>query len=200
MSKILKLAGASILALALMVGMVVPALAAPSPSSPWVDDFDGQFLTGEVVSIGDQEFVIQSGEEELVIAVDGDTLYYQLSGPELVREWLRQRLHTRQHYQEQLMAQEENGQGNGQGKGQGNGQGFQNRTRAEVASCAQLRLQSQLCQMEGALQTETICGRWLRNFGAEAEFADISAGDKVAVWVVDGTSLAHGVLIIEPAD
>jgi hypothetical protein len=38
-------------------------------------------VRGKVLTIGDQEFVIQSGEQELTISVDGNTKYFKLCVP-----------------------------------------------------------------------------------------------------------------------
>ncbi len=184
MSKVLKLAGASVLALALVLGMAIPALAAPDSAS-WVGDLEGELLRGEVLSIGDQEFVIQSGEEELTIAVGEATLYYQLSVPGQVMASAQQRWQLRQQNQTELKARVGNGQG----------QGSQNRVRAAVSARHQARLQNQLAQTEGA-PMPGLCFKGPCSFGGQAEFSDIAVGDSV-VMVVDG-NLARVVLIVKP--
>ncbi|MCX6011498.1 MAG: hypothetical protein NT134_04515 [Chloroflexi bacterium] len=175
MSKVITLAGVSILVVALVLGMAVPALAAPNASS-WVGDLEGELLRGEVISIGDQELVVQSGEDELTIAVGDDTLYYQLSMPGQVMASVQQRLQFRQQNQEELRARLGNGQC----------QGLKNRVRAAIEARNQVRLQNRISQMEGA-PLPGLC--WLRGhcpFGGQAEFADISVGDSVVVLAVDG--------------
>lgn len=140
MSKVLTLAGVSILALALVLGMAIPTLAAPNSAPSWVGDLEGELIRGEVVSIGDQKFAIQSEEEEITIVVADDTRYYQLSLPGQVMASARQRLQLHQQNQLELRAR----------VGNGHGWGRQNQVQAETAARNQLRLQNQLAQMEGA--------------------------------------------------
>jgi len=185
MSRVLTLTGVSILALALALGMAVPALAAPNSAS-WVGDLEGELLRGEVLSIGDQEFVIQYGEEELTIAVGDDTLYYQLSVPGQVMASAQQRWQLRQQNQTALRAQ----------VGNGHGWGRQNRVQAAVAARNQVRLQNRIAQTEGA----PLPGLYFRGpcpFGGQAEFADIAVGDSVVV-LAGEDNLAQVVLIIKP--
>jgi hypothetical protein len=186
MSKVLTLAGVSVLALALVLGMAAPALAAPNSAPSFVADLEGELLRGEVISIGDQEFAIQSGEEEFTIAVDDDTLYYQLSMPGQVMASAQQRLQLRQQNQLELRAQV------------GNGQcwGAPNRVRAAMEARNRVRLQSRVAQMERA--SRGLCGlRGFCPFGGQAEFADISVGDSVVV-LAGENNLAQVVLIIKP--
>jgi len=174
MSKVLTLAGVSILVVALVMGLAVPALAAPNSSS-WFDDLESELLRGEVISIGDQEFVIQSGEEELTIAVAEDTRYYQMSVPAKLMALARHRLQLEQQEQLELRTRV------------GNGHGLQNRVQAETATPNQVKRMPLL----------GLC--WLRGFcpfGGQAEFADIAVGDSVVVLAED--SLARVVLIIKP--
>ncbi len=185
MSKVITVTGISILALALalVLGMAVPALAAPNSAPSWVGDLEGELIRGEVVSIGDQEFAIQSGEEELTIAVADDTRYYQISTPGTSA---RQRLQLHQQNQLEIRAR----------VGHCHGWGRQNRVQAETAARNQLRLQNQLAQTEGAPRGLY----WLRGFcpfGGQAEFADIAVGDSVVV-LFGENNLARVVLIIKP--
>ena len=182
MSKVITVTGVSILALALVLGMAIPTLAAPNAPS-WVGDLEGEILRGEVVGIDDQEFAIQSGEEELTITVGDDTLYYQISTPGTSA---RQRLQLHQQNQLEIRAR----------VGNGHGWGRQNQVQAETAARNQLRLQNQLAQTEGAPRGLY----WLRGFcpfGGQAEFADIAVGDSVVV-LFGENNLARVVLIVEP--
>ncbi len=95
MSKVLKIAGVSVLALALVLGITIPVLA----SSSEADDARGEVVRGEVLSVGDQEFVIQSGEDELTIKVDGDTKYYENYVPGRIVSLVRQRIRLNQQYE-----------------------------------------------------------------------------------------------------
>jgi hypothetical protein len=95
MSKVLKIAGVSILAIGLILGITIPVLA----SSSGADDLQGDVVRGEVLSVGDREFVIQSGGEELAIEVDEDTEYYQNCVPERVVSLARQRIRLGEQYE-----------------------------------------------------------------------------------------------------
>lgn len=187
MPKVLTLAGVSVLALALVLGMAIPALAAPDSAPYWVGDLKGEVLRGDVLSIRDQEFAIQSGEEELAIAVDEGTEYYQMCVPKQIAALTQQRVQLRHQNQEEIRAQ----------AGHGHAWGLQNRIRARIEARNQVRLQPQLPQLERALLPELFWLRWLRFFGQEAEFADIAVGDSVVV-LVDENNLARVVLIIKP--
>ncbi len=80
--QVLKIAGVSILALGLVLGVALPGLAAPGSAPPQASDMPPKVLRGKVASIEEnQEFVIQSGEQELTISVDDDTKYYKLCVP-----------------------------------------------------------------------------------------------------------------------
>lgn len=180
MSRALTLAGVSVLVVALVLGMAAPALAAPNSEPPMVCNSENELLRGEVISIGDQEFVIQSGEEEITISVDSDTRYY-LAVPGAS---VRQRLQLEQQDREELRDRV------------GNGCGLQNRVRAALEAHNQVRLQDRMTPKKGAPRLG-LCCRWLRHFGEEAEFADIAVGDSVVVLAED--NLARVVLIIEPS-
>jgi hypothetical protein len=184
MKKLLALTGVSIVALALVLEMAVPALAAPNGPSPVNDSEDGR-LRGEVISIGDQEFVIQTGEEEITIAVDENTRYCQM--PRIMAA-VQQRLEIRQQDREQLMTRAENGQG----------QGRQNRLRTATAVCEQTRLRTRIALVEGTPLPRFFWLRCLCPFGGQAEFTDIAVGDSVVVLAED--NLAQVVMITKPAD
>jgi len=186
MPKVLTLAGVSVLALALVLGMVIPALAAPDSAPYWVGDLKGEVLRGEVLSIGDQKFVIQTEEGELTISVDEDTEYYKMCVLKQIVASVQQRVQLRHQNQEEIRAQARHG----------HAWGLQNRIRARVEARHQVRLQPQLPQLERALLPELLWLRWLRFFGGEAEFGDIAVGDRVVV-LAEGDNLAQGVLIIK---
>lgn len=187
MPKVLTLAGVSVLALALVLGMAIPALAAPDSAPYWLGGSKGEVLRGDVLSISDQEFVIQSGEEELTIAVDEDTRYYKMCVPKQIVVSVQQRVQLRHQNQEELRAQ----------AGHGHAWGLQNRIRARVEARSQVGLLNQISLLKRALLPELFWLRWLRFFGQEAEFADIAVGDSVVV-LVDENNLARVVLIIKP--
>jgi hypothetical protein len=181
MSRALTLTGVSVLVVALVLAMAAPALAAPNGPS-LVNDLEDGLLRGEVVSIGDQEFVIQTDDEEFSIAVDEDTRYY-LSVPGAS---VRQRLQLEQQDREKLRARV------------GNGQGLQKRVRTALEACNQLRLRSRIALAEGAPLPRFFWLRCLCPFGGQAEFTDIAVGDSVVVLAED--NLARVVLITKPAD
>jgi hypothetical protein len=94
MPKVLTIAGVSILALCLVLGVVLPSLAAPDKALLVADDSLAKIVKGKVTDIDEEYqeyFKIQSGEEELTISVDGNTKYYKLGVPgrivALVRQW-----------------------------------------------------------------------------------------------------------------
>ena len=95
MSKVLTIAGVSILALGLILGLALPALAAPGEAPPWAGDSQTRVVRGKVLSVGGQEFVIQSGEEELTIKVDENTKYYKLCVPERIMALARHQIELR---------------------------------------------------------------------------------------------------------
>ncbi|MBA7570356.1 MAG: hypothetical protein GH159_03950 [Dehalococcoidia bacterium] len=188
MSKVITVTGVSILALALALVLAVPALAAPNSAPSWVGDLEGELIRGEVVSIGDQKFAIQSGEEEITIVVADDTLYYQLSLPGQVMASARQRLQLHQQNQLELRARVGNSNGHGWGR--------QNQVQAAFEAHNQLRAQHRIAQTEGTPRGLY----WLRGFcpfGGQAEFADIAVGDSVVV-LFGENNLARVVLIIKP--
>ena len=65
---ILKVAVASVLALSLVLGLALPALADSDELFPWTEDFKARIVRGEVTEV-DQEnqeyFVVQSGDNEI---------------------------------------------------------------------------------------------------------------------------------------
>jgi hypothetical protein len=181
MSRLLALAGVSVLLMALVLAMAAPALAAPNGPS-LVNDLEDGLLRGEVVSIGDQEFVIQTGEEEITIAVDENTRYYlsALDQAALVM----QRLQLEQQERLELRAQV------------GNGHGLQNQVRTTVLACNQLKFQERLAQGKRAPLLGLCCLKGFCPFGGQAEFTDIAVGDSVVVLAED--NLAQVVLITKP--
>ncbi|MFC2062384.1 hypothetical protein ACFLS8_00315 [Chloroflexota bacterium] len=77
--KIWKVAAALTLAVVLALGVALPGLAAAGETVSVAGDCQPRMLRGEVLRIdeaGQTSFVIQSGEEELAIFVDGNTRYF----------------------------------------------------------------------------------------------------------------------------
>jgi hypothetical protein len=197
MPKILTIAGVSILVLGLVLGVALPGLAAPDEALPGADDSPAKVVKGKVLSVDEasQQFVIQSGEEELIISVDENTKYFKLSVPGRIVSLARHWMQFRNQNQEEM----------GVPDGQGMGLGLQNQIRARdlVQNQVRLRLQNQISQPETvplpAPQQAKL--KWLRPFGEESEFSDIEVGDRVVVLladVADSDYLAQQVLIIKP--
>jgi len=176
--KVLRIAGVSILALGLVLGMVLPALAASDSATPWADDSQTGMVRGKVLSADEenQEFVIQSGEEEVAISVDSDTKYFKLCVPGRIIALAQHRMELRNQNQEEIRALDQHQMG--------------------------LRQQDRICQLDngGTPEPKRLKLKQLRPFGEEAEFSDIAVGDRVAVWLAPGESgyLAEKVLIIKP--
>jgi hypothetical protein len=98
--QVLRIAGVSILALGLVLGIALPALAAPDAPQAWAQDFEGQIVKGKVVSVeeGNQEFVIKAGEDEVTVKVDENTEYLKICVPgrlTSLAQHLRLRIHDR---------------------------------------------------------------------------------------------------------
>jgi hypothetical protein len=198
MSKVLTIAGVSILVLGLVLGVALPGLAAPDEAPPEADDFQIGIVKGKVIDVDEEYqeyFKIQSGEDELTISVDENTKYFKLGVPgrivSLVRHWMQ----FRNQNQEEIGAPD----------GQDMGLGLQNRVRARdlVQNQVRLRLQNQISQPETVPLPEPQQAKLkrLHPFGEESEFSDIEVGDRVVVWladVADGDYLAKRALIIKP--
>jgi len=184
---VLKIAGASILAVGLILGLALPGLAAPDVALPWADDFQLRIVKGKVIDVDEayqEYFKIQSGEDELTISVDENTKYFKLCVPGRIISLARHWMQFRHQNQEEL----------GTPGGQGIGLGLQNRVRARAL------VQNQISQPENVPLSEPQQAKmkWLRPFGEESEFSDIAVGDRVVVWLADGDNLAEKVLIIKP--
>lgn len=204
---VLKVAVASVIAMSLVLGLALPALADSGEPFPWAEDFKASIVRGTVTEV-DQEnqayFKVQSGEDEIGIRVDENTRYFMLDAPgritalaqqfrirnqERVGVAGEQGLRLRLQNQAEVNAQEE----------QCMGLGLQNqqRVRAEVQNRAGLRVQSQVARTETVPVEPQTAVRY--PFGAGAGFSDIEVGDGVVVRLADGENLAKAVLIIKPA-
>jgi hypothetical protein len=192
MSKVLTIAGVSILVLSLILGVALPGLAAPDEAPPEADD-SPRIVKGKVLEVreADLEFDIQSGEEVLTINVDENTKYYKLCVPGRIVSLARHWMQFRHQNQEEI----------GVPDGQGMGLGLQNKERALARH--QMKLQNQISQPEIVPLSEPQPAKLkrLHPFGEESAFSDIEVGDRVVVWladVEDGAYLAKMVLIIKP--
>jgi len=173
--KIWKIAVVITLAVALVLGVTLPGLAASDETAPQTDDWWPRILRGEVTEIGDEFFVIQSGEQELTISVDENTRYFILYPPKKLLGLAQQRMELRLQDQEMASA-------------------------IEPAVTMQLRVLGRVPQPKGILEHQRANLKQLRHFGEKATFGDIVVGDKVVVWLAPeaGSYLARIVTIIEP--
>jgi hypothetical protein len=222
---VLKVAVASIIALSLVLGLALPALAGTEETLPWADDFQLRVVKGTVTGV-DQEnqayFKVQSGEDEIAIRVDENTRYFLLDVQRPITALLQQfriqnqeqagaageqALRLRIQNQLEVNAQDEPGNG------------LKKRVRAgvSVSNQARLRVQNRVAQTESVpvepqparlrvqeqlVQTVTLPlpepQPVSRPLGDKAEFSDIEVGDRVVVWLANGENLAKVVLIAKP--
>jgi hypothetical protein len=205
---VLKVAVASVLALSLVLGLALPALADSGESLPWTEDFQARIVKGEVTYVDEanqEYFTVQSGEGEISMRVDENTKYFIMGMPGRILPMLQQfrlrnqaevgtpdepGLRFRLQNQAEVNAQNEYCMGlcpqNREGAG------------ASVQNQARLRAQEQLVQTV-TLPLPEPQPTVRRPFGAGAEFGDIEIGDRVVVWLASGENLARWVLIIKPA-
>jgi len=103
MKKLLTIVGVSVLALSLVLGLALPALAAPEWTKPWVEDFQGKIVKGKVLSVDalNHRFVIKSGDDELTILVDDNTKYFKIGVPGRIMSLARHWKEFRQQNQEE---------------------------------------------------------------------------------------------------
>jgi hypothetical protein len=84
---VLKVAVASVLALSLVLGLALPALADSGEPLPWTENFQARIVKGEVTYVDEanqEYFTVQSGEDEISIRVDENTRYFIMGAPGLV--------------------------------------------------------------------------------------------------------------------
>lgn len=181
MSKVLKIAGVSILVLGLVLGTVLPTLASTDLATPWADECESRMVRGKVLSVDkqNQEFKIQSGEQQPTISTDEYTKYFKLCVPGRIIALARHRIGLRHQNQEETKALGWHQMG--------------------------LRHQNQTPQLDNVDMPEPKRPKLkrLRPFGEGAEFGDIEVGDRVVVQAVplasgENSYLAKRVLIIEP--
>lgn len=175
--KALKIALALILGVGLTIGTALPGLAAWGEPGNMAKLAPGM-VRGSVISLSEESFVIQSGEEKLTITVNKETSYFKVALPRGLATAARQRMELKCRNQEGTKAM-------------------------APAMPARLKARGRVFQAENG----GISGpRWanlkcLHPFGEEVTFDDITVGDRVAVWLADrDNQLAKRVLIIEPAE
>lgn len=213
---VLRVVVASVLALSLVLGLALPALADSDSTLPIVDAAKPRLVKGTVIEVDEENqayFRVQSTENEIsvsavveitTIRVDENTRYFLVDAQRPIAALLQQfrlrnqaelsvrseeALQLRLETQAQVNAKE----------GQGLDLGLQNqqRVRAEVQNQPQVRVQQRVAQTEAVPVTETQPVA-LRPFGEKAEFSDIEVGDRVVVWLASSENLARVVLIIKP--
>jgi hypothetical protein len=155
---VLKVAVASVLALSLVLGLALPALAAPDEPFPWTEDFQARIVKGEVTYVDEEYqeyFEIKSGEDEISIRVDENTRYFVLGAPGLATALAQQfRLRNQAEFgtpgEQGLRLRLQNQAEVGAQEEQCMGLGLQNqqRVRAEVWNQARLRVQNRVAQTE----------------------------------------------------
>lgn len=200
--KVWKIAVILALALALVLGVTLPGLAASDEAT--TDEVEckpyPRLLRGEVFSIGESSFTIQDGDVE--IRVNDDTRFFKIDVPQKILALLRHRVSQMQgEQQEQIRtAVREIPQlkAAAQKPFLKRAQTF---SRPELATQERQQLalmtpgegQNILKQLQAYL-------KWFRQFGEEVDFADLAPEDKVVVWVVpnEGAPLAKLVLIVDP--
>ena len=189
--KVLKVAGVSVLALILVLGLASPALAAPDGVPPEASNMPPKILMGEVVSIDEAEkiFVIQSRGEELTISVNGDTQYLKAPIPRVVLPLARRLMGLRQQSQERLGLRRWLHPFAGRA-----GLFFEAPVPWKVPALARYRVELRQGWERLGLM------RWLRPFAEEATFDDIAVGTQVVVRAVpaEDSPVAKLVIIIKP--
>ncbi len=190
--KVLKVAGVSVLALSLVLGLALPALAAPDGVLPEASHMPPKILMGEVVDIDKAEkiFVIQSRGEELTLSVNSDTQYLKAPIPRVVLPLARRLVGLRQQSQERLGLRRWLHPFAGRA-----GLFFKALVPWGVPGLVRHRLELR----QQAEEEPGLIG-WLRPFAEEAAFDDIAVGSQVVVRAVpaEDNPVAKLVIIIEP--
>ena len=189
--KVLKVAGVSVLALSLVLGLALPALAAPDGVLPEASHMPPKILMGEVVDIDKAEkiFVIQSRGEELTLSVNSDTQYLKAPIPRVVLPLARRLVGVRQQSQERLGLRRWLHPFAGRA-----GSFFKALVPWGVPGLVRHRLELR----QQAEEEPGLIG-WLP-FAQEAAFDDIAVGSQVVVRAVpaEDNPVAKLVIIIEP--
>lgn len=189
--QVIRITIASVLALGLMLGVTLPALAASETAPVRACDFPYEIVKGTVSDIGDGYFVIQSNGDELTINVDESTGYFEPPIPEQIRSSCQNFMQFRNQVREKV-------EGFGQ---RGMGFGNQDRLRSRNLDREQLRLRIQTSRTDdtpfnGLNQMRRQCP-----FAGESGFSDIEVGDRVVAVLADGADgdyLAERVVIFSP--
>jgi len=205
--KVLKVALAVTLAVGLLLGVTLPALANSDEPEPQVEsEPQPRMLKGQVSGINETEeiFTIQAGEQSFDIKVNEGTRYFKLTAPLRGLATLRQHRMESSEFQERIRGRVSDIPMKFKAAGRmlslKRGRPFTNLEPAPAETqefAPNLPFPSWGREKPKCLQGNL---EWLHQFGGEATFDDIAVGDRVIVHVVpnEGESLAKLVLIIEP--
>lgn len=209
--KIWKIAVVITLAVALILGIALPGLAASDEAATVTDTEEawGKWLPGiirgEVIDIGDSLFVIQTGEETPTIYVTEDTKYFIVSAPAMA-------MHQWQLYPELENARPPMSAMSRLRANTPQLRQFGTNERLALFTPQRAECSPNLLQFHnGQVMAQRIRARlpWLSHPGEKATFSDIESGDEVVVLlappVIDALTTeaeekltAWVVLIIEP--
>ena len=189
-----KIAGLSVLAVGMVLGVAIPALADEEPTQPEmfeIDDIGSGMLVGKVTGVdaGDRTFTVETLKDgEYIISVNDDTEYFKVPGLQRVAATAREQLNR--NFRMREMPESSDVPGNDKS-------GFRGRASFRMFNAA--RNHSGWCEGQiegqdgqGPLGKLTACRE-------EASFDDITEGSWVMVRAVTGDEgyLASLVLIME---
>ena len=90
-----KIAGLSVLAVGMVLGVAIPTLADEEPTQPEINDIGSKMLVGKVTGVdaGGRTFTVETQKgDEYIISVDDDTEYFKVPGLRRVAATARERL------------------------------------------------------------------------------------------------------------
>jgi hypothetical protein len=208
MQRGLKVALVVALATALVLGVTLPVLAASDETTAETEcKWFPRLLRGEVIDVdqGEEYFTIEVGEREVEIDVNDDTRYFELNIPQKLATLCRNRIRlTQQEGQEEIdmtavLPMPMNLRAVDRAPLVARGLAFRNLARVRIEN---QELAPDLPPADLGEEGSKYLPRcpWLRNFGEEVTFDDLTDGDRVVVWAVPDNDrpLAKLVLIVEP--
>jgi len=193
------------IAIGLVVGVALPAVAAPDETAPQLSNMPPSVLSGRVISVDEDKsfFVIQSGEQEPVtITVDSNTKYIKVPLPRKVVALIKNRLAPKP-----LEAQERVREAKQVAiKLRDGAPGLKRMQINEASKRALTRRQELTTNLLTPGEGKGIPQSWLgkmkclHQFDEQASFEDIATGDKVQVRLSsdENPSVAELVIIIKP--
>lgn len=192
--KLWKIAGITVLALGLVLGLALPALAASDWTQSQANYMPPKLLRGEVVSTdeGKTFFVIQSQGQEVTILVNSDTRYIKAPIPRRFVSCAKRLIGpTKQSQESSKLTQRLR-----PWEGRKAGLLFRASAPREVPTLArhQLEMRDQYCERL------ELARNWLRTFTEEANFDDITLGTRLVVRVepAEDSLVAKLVIISDP--